>query len=353
MPRKKQTSSGNGFRVSLKQIAESTGCSLMTVSRALRGRPDIANGTRQRILKVAEKLGYRPNLLVRGLQTGRSGNIALLISPAGGFGSSIVRGAHDELVKQQYLPLLHWQWARGGKETETAERGMLHRVLDRRVEGIIFFPQDDSVPDLYFREVWQRGVPLVTVDRRLPRTHADFVGTDDEAGARMAAEHLLSLGHRQVAHLADNRKHGTFAARRTGFEAAIAKGKGLCRSMEARVPDKAAEAVLKLLRASPRPTALFLAADYHAHEVYRAAAELRLRIPEDLSVVGFADLEFAPYLAPPLTTVRQDPYGIGREAARIVVERCSGQHTGKEPVQIRLKPELIVRDSTARAPGKA
>jgi LacI family transcriptional regulator len=351
MARTIQPAHRNGFRVSLKQIAEATGCSLMTVSRALRGRPDIAAETREQILSVASKLGYRPNLLVRGLQTGRSGNIALLVSPEGDFGSGIVRGAHDELVRQQYLPILHWKWAQAGETTEAAELGVIHRVLDRRVEGIIFFPQDDSVPDLYFREVWQRGVPLLTVDRRLARTKADFVGTDDLAGARMAAEHLLALGHRHVAHLAGHAKYGTHADRRTGFEAAIAKGRGCCRTVEVPGADAVGPLTEKLLLSDPRPTAIFLTADFQAPAVYQTAAKLGLRIPDDLSVVGFADLAFAKYLAPPLTTVRQDPYGIGREAARVIVERCSRTLKDKEPVQLRLMPELIVRDSTAKVRG--
>ncbi|MCY3018520.1 MAG: LacI family DNA-binding transcriptional regulator [Planctomycetota bacterium] len=339
----------NVFHVNLRRIAEATGHSQMTVSRALRDRPDVAVETRKRILGVAEKLGYRPNLLVQGVKTGRSGNIALLICPSGDFGAGMVRGAHDELVRRQYLPLLHWKWVDAAKGVAGAELEMIHRVLDRRVEGVILFPQDDSVPDLYFREVWQRGVPLVTVDRHLPRTHADFVGTDDQAGARMAAEHLLALGHRCVAHLAGKRKYGTYADRRSGFEGAIAKAKGCCVTVEIEDPEAASRAAERILRATQRPTAVFLAADHYALGVYHAAARMGLRIPDDLSVVGFADLSLASCLTPPLTTVRQDPYGIGREAARIVIDRCSGRLTSKEPVQLRLTPELIVRGSTVKA----
>ena len=350
--RRIQPTAQQGFRVSLKQIAEATGHSKMTVSRALRGNPDIAVKTRAQILAMARKFGYRPNLLVRGLQTGRSGNIALLVAPLDDFGSGIVRGVHDTLVKHQYLPLLHWKWTAKGEKIADVELEMIHRVIDRRVEGVILFPQDDAVPDLYFRELWKRGVPLVTVDRQLPRTRADFVGTDDLAGAKMAAEHLLELGHLNVAHLAGTQKAGTFADRRSSFEGTISSGHGQCKTVEVLNLGSLGAVVQGLLQSNPRPTALFLATDHFALVVYQVAAKLGLRIPEDLSVVGFAGLGFTQYLNPPLTTVAQDPCGIGREAARIILERCTGKCTKKEPMQLRLRPELMVRNSTTTAPSK-
>jgi DNA-binding LacI/PurR family transcriptional regulator len=334
----------------LKRIALESGVSVMTASRALRGQHDVAAATRKKVLRVAERLRYRPNLLVRAIQTGKSGNIGVVIPAMGDFGAQMICGVHDELARRQYLPLLHWRrLPRPGlsdHDTET-ELDVIHSLLDRRVDGVILFPHDDLVPDVYFREVWQRHVPLVTVDRRLPLTRADFVGTDDRAGARMAADHLLSLGHRRVAHITGRARVGTFSDRRAGFESAIAGGGGRCTTVVIEDGDDAA-AAHRVLRMRPRPTALFLGADNLAPILYRAAAAAGMQIPRDLSVVGFADLELASMMTPSLTTVRQDPYGIGREAARIVCERCNGKNRNPKPVEIRLDPQLITRTSTAR-----
>lgn len=342
--------SGETLATGLKRIALEAGVSVMTASRALRGQNDVAAGTRKKVLRVAERLRYRPNLLVRAIQTGKSGNLGVVIPAVGDFGAQMICGVHDELAQRQYLPLLHWRrlprFGAPGGDAET-ELDIIHSLLDRRVDGVILFPHDDLVPDVYFREVWQRHVPLVTVDRRLPLTRADFVGTDDRAGARLAAGHLLSLGHRRVAQVTGRMRVGTFADRRAEFESAMADGGGRCTTVTLEDGDDAA-AVQRVLRLRPRPTAVFLGADNLAPALYRAAAEAGIQIPRELSVVGFADLQLAALMTPALTTVRQDPYAIGRNAARIVWERCAGKNPNPKPLELRLKPELIVRASTAR-----
>lgn len=341
-----QTDAG---RVTLKQIAAEVGLPIMTVSRALRNLPGkVSAETRQKVLAVAERLRYRPNLLVRAMQTGRSHNIGVVVPPVGDFWSRLVCGIHDELAIAGWLPILHWQrsgW--GAKGTKEEELQVIHHLLDRRVDGVILFPSDVWVSDLHFDEVWKRNIPLVTVDHFMPRTRADFVGTDDEAGSRLAAEHLLALGHRHVAQLAGNRRFTTYADRAQSFEKTIAAAGSRCITMEVADDDAAGAmgAARRLLEAKQRPTAVFCANDYFAQHVYAACAGLGLRIPEDVAIVGFADVDFARRLTPPLTTVRQDPYGIGQDAARAVLRRCNGE--AGDPCRIRRMPELIVRASTA------
>ncbi len=335
----------------LRAIADATGLALATVSRILRGRDQCSEATRQRVLTVAEQLKYRPNLLVQGLQTGRTRTIGVLMQVRE-FPARIIEGIHDELVAADHVPIILWPRIVYSPDEPTNDLEQLHRLIDRRVDAVILYPADDRVADDYLHEVWDRGLPLVTVDRELEHTHADFVGTDDRLGGRLAAEHLLDLGHRHFGIVAGPPQVTTARHRQEGFAAAVAT----CPDATLHVVHDSSytvgyPAALELLRQFPRPTALFADNDYQAEGVYRAAADMQLHIPHDLSVVGFADLRHAPYLQPPLTTLRQFPEQIGQRAARLVLDRLDGELSDPAPQRHRLAPQLIVRHSTAKPPG--
>src|SRR3954462_6706156 len=185
-------------RVSHQDIAREANVSRVTVSLVLAGKDQTSEETRKRVLEVAQRLRYRPNLLVQGMQSGRTGVVGLIMPPSMHFHGQIARGIHDELVKNDYVPIQLWSSTHAtDKGTELSQ---IHRLVDRRVDGVIIFPADASVPDVHYREIWERHIPLVTVDRETT-THADHVGTDEELGGQLVAEHLLALGHRQMAHL--------------------------------------------------------------------------------------------------------------------------------------------------------
>jgi LacI family transcriptional regulator len=317
----------------------------MTVSRALNGHDNVAATTRTRVLRAARRLKYRPNRLAKAVLRGRSGTVGVMISPLKPFQSRVVHGIHDALVARGSLPILHFHDAGPEADRDVAELDYIHRLLDQRVDGLIFWPSDETVSDVYLEEVWQRKVPLVAVDRHLPQTRADFSGTDDEAGGRMAAEHLLSLGHRRFAHVGGEPWVSTYADRRTGFERAVALGGGNARTVSCSQCD-CFEAVRDLLGSRMRPTAIFTASDLMASGVYAAAQAVGIEVGRDLAVVGFADLSEARNLMPGLTTLRQNPYEIGRQAARLVMDRIEGTTSADRPQSVRLAPALIVRESS-------
>ena len=210
-------------RISQKRIAEEAGVSIMTVSRVLRGKEDVAEATRERVLEVAGKYGYRPNLLVRGIQTGKTGTIGVLLPPFPSY-DELLSGIHDELVQADHVPINIWSASDAVDQSIDAhEVTQIHRLLDRRVDGVILKPVDEAVSDDYLREVWERGIPLVVVDRELPRTHADFVGTDDLEGGRIVARHLLGLGHRRLAQFLLGDSISTYALRCRGFGDCVAE----------------------------------------------------------------------------------------------------------------------------------
>jgi LacI family transcriptional regulator len=329
----------------LKQIAEELGISMMTVSRALNGRGDVAEATRLRVLKAAKRLKYRPNRLVHALKSGRSRTVGVIISVWLSFNAKIIHGIHDALAEHNCLPVLHFHGEGPLANRDEAELQYLHRLLDQRVDGIIFWPSDETVPQIYLSEVWERGVPLVAVDRRLPLTKADFSGTDDEAGGRLVAEYLLALGHRRLGHITGEPWVSTYTDRRQGFEQAIARQSGVDLTIGECADVDSADAARRMLSLPNRPTAIFVPNDRMAPPIYEVAESLGLQIGRDLSVIGFGALEETKWLRPRLTTVDQKPYDIGRAAAGLLLDRIEGRVAAAKPRSVRVVPEIVSHDS--------
>jgi LacI family transcriptional regulator len=222
-------------------------------------------------------------------------------------------------------------------------------MLDRRVDGIILLPVDESVESLYLKEVFDRGIPLVTVDRGIKSVSVDYVGTDEEQGGRLAAEHLLALGHRRLACVGASPRVANMVDRTEAFrrhaEAGGAVVEVLFADPMSGIHGPEIEAFFRL---DPLPTAVMTASDNAAVKIMLHAQERGLRLPQDLSIVGYADLEFARYLSPALTTIRQPFEAIGRAAAATVLAAAAPDATAKP---LRLAPELVVRSSTAPRRG--
>lgn len=333
-------------RVSQQDIAREANVSRVTVSLVLAGKDQTSEETRKRVLEAAKRLRYRPNLLVQGMQTGRTGAVGVIMPPSMHFHGQIARGIHDELMTADVVPIQLWTNPRTG--TKDTELEQIHRLIDRRVDGVIIFPVDASVPDVHFQEIWQRNIPLVTVDRETT-THADHVGTDEERGGKLAAEHLLGLGHRKFLHVKFSSTTGNLQRRWMGFKTVVEKSGGTCELIACELEDFT-DLTRAALAKPGRATAVFAATDPIAMKVYNAAASVGLRIPQDVSVVGYADFPFSADMVPPLTTVKQDPYQMGRQAARILLDRILDRAESDAPHHWHFAPELIVRDSTGPAP---
>lgn len=318
---------------------------MMTVSRALNGHAEVAAETRQRIVAVAERLRYRPNRLVHAIRSGHSRTIGVMIGVPTSFHARLIHGIHDGLAENGYLPLLHFHGPGAKANRDEEELAFLHRLLDQRVDGIIFWPSDETVPEHYLHEVWERGVPLVAIDRGLPCTRADFAGTDDLLGGRLVAERLLSRGHRRLAHIGGESWVSTYADRRRGFEDTFDGLPGIDYAVEECEDCESGDVARRLLSSVDRPTAIFLASDRMAPHVYVAAEACGLRVGRDVAIAGYADLVETHSLRPALTTISQKPESIGRAAARLVIDRLDGKTTSEAPRSVRITPQLIVRES--------
>ena len=281
-PRKQRT------KTNLRMIATEIGISMMTVSRALNGHPGVAAATRTRVLEAADRLRYRPNKLIHAIRSGRSRTIGVMIGVPTSFHARLIHGIHDALAEAGYLPILHFHGPGAMAHRDEAELAYLHRLLDQRVDGIIFWPSDETIPEHYLKEVWERGVPLVAIDRNLPLTEADFAGTDDVHGGRLVADYLLSLGHHRLAHIGGEPWVATYADRRRGFEETVRAKRGVTYAFEHCEDSQSGDAARRLLAGPDRPTALFLASDRMAPHVYAAAKQQGLQVGSDLAVVGLS-----------------------------------------------------------------
>jgi DNA-binding LacI/PurR family transcriptional regulator len=335
--------------IQLKRIAEEASVSIATVSRVLARKEQVAAKTRERVMRVAEKLNYRPNRLVHALQSGRTNTVGVMINPASEYHACILGGIEEIMVQADYLPVMVTGKQHGDEYVAPVnELDLIHRLVEQRVDGIIICPIEDATPDEALQEAWKHRLPVICVDRAMPNTHAGFVGTDDRLGGQLAAEHLIKLGHCCIGHLAGPGYSSTGRLRREGFEKAVKDAGVDFVIQENNAFNHGVEQAIALLNATPRPTAIFAASDKLAMGVYRAASQMGLNIPDDLSVLGFADLAFASMVTPTLTTMRQDPRQIGQRAARLMLQSIADKRSDPQSQTISIKPQLVERESTAR-----
>ncbi|GAB2476790.1 LacI family DNA-binding transcriptional regulator [Promicromonospora xylanilytica] len=328
-------------RTTLADVARAAGTTTPTVSKVLSGRSDVSAEMRARVMRIVAELGYR----------GRPGRGA----PADGDRSPFV-----DLV----LSGVEGTWANralSGVERAAEEAGVdvvvsvarppddawLTRLLARRLRGAVLALVDTTSDQL--ATLAAARVPIVLLDPvTQPPTTVASVGAANWAGGRAAAEHLLSLGHRRLSVLAGRRTHLYSQARVDGFRSAVTHaGFDLPDSRVAHTGwnrASAAELATELLRAAPAPTAVFACSDTMALGVYDAAAALGLRIPDDVSVVGFDDLPEAQWASPALTTVRQPIAEMGEAALRMLL-RISADPPLEAPRE-ELATSLVVRAST-------
>jgi DNA-binding LacI/PurR family transcriptional regulator len=340
-------------RVTLQSIADRVGVSRMTVSNAF-SRPDqLSASLRERILSAAEELGYSgPDPAARALARGRTGSVGLLLTDrlsvvmADALAGEFVAAVSDELSDHGLaVTLLAPTEPDGVIEGEVA------------MDGLIVYICASPGPQLAWAR--RRGLPIVTVDQQ-PIDGLPSINVDDRTGARLGAEHLVALGHRRVGILTTPQEvgadrdaakvpaHDRMAGWRdvldpAGIEPLVGEGVYLA-------TETSYAAARAMLERPDRPTGLLCVSDAFALEAMRAAADLGLRVSEDLSVVGYDDSRLAATSRPPLTTIRQDVVAKGRLAVAALV-RAINDPDGAPPERVVLPAELVVRDSTASPPG--
>ena len=337
---RRQTYSGQK-PASIKDIARIAGVSHSTVSRALHNSPLVTRETVEQIQKIAGEVGYRASAVARGLVTRKTHTIGVVVTTVtdpwvGEVLSAIELAANDHgysvfLADSNADPL--------------REKNVVHSFAELRVDGIVV--TSSRVGALHTPMLSQMMVPIVLINNQHPGEFVHSVMIENLDASRAATDHLIALGHRRIAYIGDQFGHYSDAERFAGYREAL-KHAGLPfdPQLVAHGDGKAdgGPAAMEQLLALPQPpTAVFCYNDMTALGVLRAIHARGLRVPADISVVGFDDLFFAPYTQPPLTTVRQPRRKMGQMAFESLWKLMSGE----EPLEIRVPAELIVRESTA------
>jgi DNA-binding LacI/PurR family transcriptional regulator len=328
-------------RPTLEMVAAHAGVSRATASRVINGSPTVAPRLRETVLRAVTALGYVPNPAARSLVTQRTESYALVVpEPANRvfsddpFFSLVIRGVSQELEaadKQLVLMLAG---------SATIHERLRRYALAGQVDGVMFASMhgDDPLPAVLARI----GVPVVCNERPLGRFTLPYVGVDNVGGAAAATRHLLGSGRVRIATIAGPQDMVGGLDRLAGYRRAL---RGSARPLVAVgdfTRESGAVATRRLLADDPGLDAIFVASDLMADGALRALRRAGRRVPDDVAVVGFDDVEMARYTEPPLTTIRQPIVDIGRELARLMLRLAAGRTT--EP-SVVLPTELIVRES--------
>ncbi|HEU5156690.1 MAG TPA: LacI family DNA-binding transcriptional regulator [Streptosporangiaceae bacterium] len=321
-------------------MAERAGVSKSLVSLVMRGSPHVSERRRQAVLKAARELGYRPNAVARSLVEGRTRLIGALVADLHNpFFAEFLDGLQESLHGANLRMIVG-----SGRWDPLFEAEAVEAFLEMRVDGLVLL---SVVPDSLNEAA--ASVPVVIVGER-DVSGVDIVVDDDELGARLAVDHLVELGHQRIAHI-EGSPSTTARYRRAGYEQAMSQY-GLSGHIVVEPGDFTEEggyrATRALLTRRPRPTAIFAPNDLVAIGALSAADELGLRVPDDLSVVGYDNTHLAAIRHISLTTVDQPRRDMGRVAAELLCARIDDEL--REPRQTLVVPHLVTRATTGPAP---
>ena len=327
-------------KVTLELVAERSGVSPSTVSRILNGSAVVSDAKREAVERAIADLGFVPNPVARGLAGGRTLSVGVVTQAIDSpFYGIALRGIEDELDRAGYSALFvsgHWN--------AVEEARCIDTLRSRRVDGIIVLT--GRLSDSALRTC-AKTVPVVVTGRTLKAARLVSLNFDNVAGARMATEHLIGLGHRRIAFITGDPAHPDAVEREQGYRAAL-EAAGIAYQASLVVPGQFQEesgrvAMEDLLQSRQRFTAVFAANDQMALGASLALHQRGLRVPDDVSLVGFDDLAASMYSLPPLSTVHQPGYELGRLAATAMLQLLSGV---KPTIEVPA-PRFIARESSA------
>lgn len=326
--------------IGLKDIAEKAGVSAMTVSRVMRNHPGVSEATSSRIRQIAEEMGYKSNRLARGMKSGRSSIIGFIMPEEHALGSAIFNGAYGFFHHKDMMVSVDLVPGNIGQIALQEQNKLIDRLLEIRVDGIILLPVSDSPEDDYITRLMDKNIPVVFVDRDVTDFTNNFVGTDDGAGGREAAEVFLKNGCRRALLISTGASVSTSRLRIEGFRQRAAE-LGLEVVSELECPDFLynTESIFQLVQQHKGQfDSIFAVADPLAISAWHSCVELGIAVPDEVKIIGFGALD----LSDPryrISSFNQEPVKIGYQAASLLWEMIESRMSkSKMP-----KPRVITK----------
>ncbi len=327
--------------INITEVARRAGVSNATVSRVLAEKPYVSEDVRQRVLRAVQELNYHPSRVARSLRVRTSQIIGLIISDIQNpFFTSLVRAVEDQAYANKYAIFLC-----NSDEDVAKENLYIDLMLSERVAGVIITPTRETGGPA--RKLIEAKVPVVSVDRRILDLKVDTVVLDNVGAAYDLVSYLIAQGHRRIGAILGSQQMTTGHERHRGYKAALADhaiplDPDLVRTGMPR-ETLGYQYANELLDVAVPPTAIFTGNNLLTIGALRAINERRLRIPEDIAIVGFDDVEWVSLIKPSLTVVAQPTYELGKMAATLVLDRIARPDL---PIhEVVLKPELVIRES--------
>jgi LacI family transcriptional regulator len=326
----------------IQDVAKLAGVAPITVSRVINNSGYASEETRARVEAAITTLGYIPNTLARGLRSKRTHTLALVMTDiTNPFFTQIARGVEDQASRSGYTVIYC-----NTDESEAKEEKYISILMQKQVDGVLLVPARSNSKSVNF--LFSNGIPVVLIDRSIPDTQTDLVRSDSEQGAYNLTRHLIELGHKKIVTISGPREVSTASDRVSGYRRAMAEA-GL-EDLESIYYDtytqtSGYELTHQALTLNPRPTAIFGTNNFISIGVLKALRNAGLRVPEDVSVVGFDDLPASMVVDPILTVAAQPAYEMGSQAAELLLKRISAE-LPEINQEVILPTEIIIRRSS-------
>ena len=327
-------------------VAKRAGVAPITVSRVINDSVHVSQATRERVQAAVKELGYVPNTLARGLRSKRTNTLALIVTDiTNPYFTLMARGVEDVAGDSNYTVIYC-----NTDESETKEEKYANILAQRQVDGVLLIPAGGNGKTIKFLET--NGINIVVLDRRVSGVKTDFVCSDSKDGANRLIKLLIGLGHKRIAIITGPKKVSTAVDRVTGYKQALTES-GLIECGElihygSFNQQSGYELTKQMMAQSPKPTAIFGANNFIVLGIIKALSELQLKVPEDVSVVGFDDFPESMLVRPFFTAAIQPAYEMGRLATELLLKQLMGELTGGFQ-RIILPIEIIERESSSSA----
>jgi len=331
--------------VNIKDVAADAGVSTMTVSRVLNNPDVVSKKTRLRVQEAIQRLGYRPNAIARSLKAQRTFALGLVtVDLTDSFFTMVTAGAEAEARRQGYRLMLS-----STERNPQDEPDFVNMLVEQHVDGILVIRDSIEIEDDPLFELVSVGVPFVTTGYHLPHPELEIVDIDNIDGGYQATEHLLKHGHKHIAMITGPCNNKSAKDRSTGYYKALSDHQLCCDPVLVTEgdwkPHSGYLGMQDLLKRDHPFTSVFVQSDEMSIGVYRAIREAGLRIPQDISVIGYDDLLVADYLDPPLTSMQQPIRQIGVLATQLLIKKILRQASGQRIHLLKVK--LVERESVA------